>query len=1342
MKILLRSILTCCILSAAVWCHASPPPGYYLNWSDEFNSNSLNTNIWFDHRYYDHTPISIYNTCIVTNGCLMIPVYTLNGTNYAGILSTEKSFLPTYGYFETSMQSPTNDAAFPAFWLQGQNGLTNNMPATNGVEIDIIENCPSANWADNGVIWNGYGIYKQDFNQVFAAPVPLAGFHTYGLLWTPTNYTFYVDGNITWQTNIGVSQKSEYILLQNGFTIYHPPGPPANGYGTLATTTCKAYFDYVRYYAPVPNVTWDANTGSAGAQDGSGSWESGKWWNGTNDISWSDAPPYYGATLGAGGTAGTVTLSNPHTADSLTFNPVVSGSYTLAGVGTLTILEAGINANASATLNVPVYLGTNQTWAVAGNQTLAINGSIGAPAPVILSLTGAGTVKLGNPSQMSTNLVALNFIDSVNDTTLAISNGTVNAAIAGAGNVTTLGSGTLTLNGTNTYSGTTTVGQGTLLVNGALGTNTVMVATNAFLGGAGTINGNVILNSGALATNRQGSPLTISGSLVMNNNTLYVATPSALGVGDYTLMTYSSTGSSGSFNPTPVISGAGLAANTIGTIVTGGGVVYLHIISSTGGVATTTSVTSLANPSTFGQSVTLTATIVPASGTSVPSGTVQFLTAGSDLGSPVGVTAGASPNGTASISTAALTVSGSPIVVTAVYISTGNFIGSSGTLPGGQVVHPAAATVTLGNLIQTYSGTGKSVTATTIPSGLAVTLTYNGSASAPTNVGSYTVIGSISDLNYAGSVTNTLVIQPILALTWSGVVSSNWNASSSNWVDTATHSTNFVYYDGDLVTFDDYGSANTNIALNTIVQPGNITFSNSTMNYTFSGSGGIAGSASLTKYGSGTLTFSCTNSYTGYTTVNGGKVNVSGNQSAATGSWLLPQLVNTATVNFQSGTTVAVGAGNQIQLGVAIGGYSGNSFQTLNVAGTVSNSGSLAVGRCGILNVSNGGVWNQGGSMTNMPTTYSGYNASITVASGGAFNYTGTSPIVLSPDSGGAGSGILTIGGGTFTTTQGFINSISPAASLGGYGQIILTNGGSLVLAANIPQLTAGVNTNSVPTINLGTGGGVINTAGYSTAITNIIGGTGGLTKLGAGTLTLGASNSYVGTTTVSGGTLLVNGTLGTNTVTVATNALLSGMGTIGGSVLVQSGGIIQPGNESGAGNMTCGTLNFGDNANARTYSQFTIAADGTISATTLNIAGTNVINLLDASLAFGTNTLMAYTGAIGGSGLAGFKLGTLPALPTNATAYLRNSGSTLQLVVAPLVAPVIAGTMNYGAAGFSFSFSGINGQGYHVLTSTNVSLPLTNWVILTNGTFGSGPVNFTDSAAANTQQFYRVSSP
>ncbi|MGA9777360.1 MAG: MBG domain-containing protein, partial [Verrucomicrobiia bacterium] len=83
-----------------------------------------------------------------------------------------------------------------------------------------------------------------------------------------------------------------------------------------------------------------------------------------------------------------------------------------------------------------------------------------------------------------------------------------------------------------------------------------------------------------------------------------------------------------------------------------------------------------------------------------------------------------------------------------------------GSATGTLVIAQASGSITLGNLSQTYTGSAKTATATTTPSGLAVTFTYNGSATAPTSAGSYTVVGTINDANYQGSTTGTLVINP------------------------------------------------------------------------------------------------------------------------------------------------------------------------------------------------------------------------------------------------------------------------------------------------------------------------------------------------------------------------------------------------------------------------------------------------------------------------------------------------------------------------------------------------------------------------------------------------------
>ena len=73
-------------------------------------------------------------------------------------------------------------------------------------------------------------------------------------------------------------------------------------------------------------------------------------------------------------------------------------------------------------------------------------------------------------------------------------------------------------------------------------------------------------------------------------------------------------------------------------------------------------------------------------------------------------------------------------------------------------VAKATAGVTLGSLSQTFDGTPKSATATTVPAGLTVDFTYDGSPTAPSAEGSYAVTGTVNDAIYSGSAAGTLVI--------------------------------------------------------------------------------------------------------------------------------------------------------------------------------------------------------------------------------------------------------------------------------------------------------------------------------------------------------------------------------------------------------------------------------------------------------------------------------------------------------------------------------------------------------------------------------------------------------
>jgi hypothetical protein len=90
----------------------------------------------------------------------------------------------------------------------------------------------------------------------------------------------------------------------------------------------------------------------------------------------------------------------------------------------------------------------------------------------------------------------------------------------------------------------------------------------------------------------------------------------------------------------------------------------------------------------------------------------------------------------------------------------------SGTATGTLVIAKAPATVTIGDLAQAYTGSPLAATATTNPTGLTVGLTYTGlegttygpSSTPPTLGGSYTVVGTVSNANYSGTGTGTLLI--------------------------------------------------------------------------------------------------------------------------------------------------------------------------------------------------------------------------------------------------------------------------------------------------------------------------------------------------------------------------------------------------------------------------------------------------------------------------------------------------------------------------------------------------------------------------------------------------------
>lgn len=137
---------------------------------------------------------------------------------------------------------------------------------------------------------------------------------------------------------------------------------------------------------------------------------------------------------------------------------------------------------------------------------------------------------------------------------------------------------------------------------------------------------------------------------------------------------------------------------------------------------------------------------------------------------------------------------------------------------------------------------------------------------------------------------------------------------------------------------------------------------------------------------------------------------------------------------------------------------------------------------------------------------------------------TGTGQVVKN------GTGSLTMSSGTANTYSGgtFINEgalvVDKDSDLGAVsGSITLGTDNTAGGTNGTLRFDSSFNLETTRAITLMEGGGTIDTQGYITNIDQTIAGTGTLTKTGSGTLTLNATNSYIG------GTVLKEGVLGIN---------------------------------------------------------------------------------------------------------------------------------------------------------------------------------------------------------------------
>ena len=513
---------------------------------------------------------------------------------------------------------------------------------------------------------------------------------------------------------------------------------------------------------------------------------------------------------------GPLSLSANGTASTLTF----TGGGVVGNA--LNWGTSGITINANQGNVTPLVFGNTGMTVGTGNKTLTLHGSSTAAndfqnlisnggGNTTLLKNGAGSWRLSNDANSFTGqLQVLQGVLTIS----SLADGGVNSA-AGAGTLLRLGNtGT---NGTLTYTGGGVSCNRQVQIGNGNGAGGAVISNNGANGGAGlrftsanfnssvanTTNGSRALTlggsntdantiSGAIVDN-SGAGAMVSlvkndgGTWILNGNNTYTGTTTVNGgllvfgktaAKSSAAVTVSAAGGvglgvgavSGSFGETDVAALfntntlAGFVLNTASSVA---------IDTTSGNFIQTISLTAARALTKLGaNTLTLTGAQGHAGPTAVLAGTLSLTSATLADASSMAINSGATLNlnfiGTDTI--ARLLIDGveqyqgtwGGLHSSAAHKS--SWITGNGVLQVTAGPQEIVATVTLGNLSQTYNGTAKTVSMSTIPGNLSVACTYNGDAAAPVSAGNYTVQATVTTPGYIGSNTGMLMIQKAIPL--------------------------------------------------------------------------------------------------------------------------------------------------------------------------------------------------------------------------------------------------------------------------------------------------------------------------------------------------------------------------------------------------------------------------------------------------------------------------------------------------------------------------------------------------------------------------------------------------
>ena len=1084
---------------------------------------------------------------------------------------------------------------------------------------------------------------------------------------------------------------------------------------------------------------------------------------GTGTQTLSHANTYTGLTTVNGGTLQTTASNAIASGNAVTTGTM--GTLDIAGtsetIGALT--NAGTVTSSSAGGSLTFGTGSTNSGTLTGTMNVTYNQGSTAGATLGGTITNTGTLTLNATSTGSITVTSANNTGTIvnsGGSSGAVSVGTVGANVTGV--TENSGTSVLTLAGANSaFAGSVNVQHGTLKVGTgtSLGSGTVTVGSTGNVGTldlngqtevvdglatAGTAASQIITDGVVTASTLDftGSGTSTYGGVIQNGtgNVAVTVGSGTLSLGGANTYTGATAINGGTLNLTgSLASGTTVAVGTAGTLtgtgtangnatVTGNGIINLSgagnivgTLGATGGNwngagSVGTSVTQQTSGTfTIGAGANLTTPTLNVSGGSLASGSATSTLTGSlnytsaTSSTFGGVIAGAgktvtmnSAGGAGTLTLGGVNTYTGATTVTAGTLQLNGTLGSGGgtAISSGATLSEGAAgiiagtssvTVTAGTT--TLAGTNTYTGATAINGG---TLNLTGSVAA----GSTVAVGTAGTLTGTGTANGNATVtgNGIINLSGAGNIAGTLTAMGGNWNGAGSVGTSVTQQTSGTFTIGTGANLTTptlNVTGGSLASGSATSTLTGSLNYTSATSstfgGVIAGTGkTVTMSGAGaTLTLGGVNTYTGATSVTAGTLQLNGTLGSGGGTAISSGatlsegaagvIAGTSSVTVTAGTTTLAGT-NSYTGATAINGG------TLNLTGSVAAGSTVAVGTAGTLTgtgTANGnatvtgngiinlsGAGNIAGTLTAMGGNWNGAGSvgtSVTQQTSGTFTI-GTGANLTTPILN-VSAGSLASGSATSTLT-GSLNYTSATSST--FGGVIAGTGKTVTMSGAGATLTlGGVNTYTGATSvtagtlqlngTLGSGGGtaVSSAATLSEGAAGVIAGTSSVTVT-AGTTTLAGTNSYTGATAINGGTLNLTGSLAAGSaVTVGTAGTLTGTGTAHGNATVTGNGIV---NLSGAGNIA-GTLTaMGGNWNGAgsVGTSVTQQTSGTFTIGTGANLTTPTLNVTGGSLASGSAT-STLTGSLNYTSATSSTFGGVIA-GAGKTVTMNQTGSTLTL--------------------------------------------------------------------------------